>query len=67
MRELSIHVDESGDFGYYNSKYALYYIFTLVFHEQENDITENITLPKKRLLPIRSLMYPVENTLTNRL
>lgn len=44
MRELSIHVDESGDFGEYNPKYAPYYIFTLVFHEQKNDITDNIKI-----------------------
>ena len=42
MSELSIHVDESGDFGDYNPKYAPYYVFTLVFHEQDNDITDNI-------------------------
>ena len=42
MRILSIHVDESGDFGSYNPKYAPNYIFTLVFHDQENDILEEI-------------------------
>ena len=42
MRELSIHVDESGDFGDYSAKFAPYYIFTLVFHEQENDISGQI-------------------------
>lgn len=42
MKELSIFVDESGDFGIYNSKYAPRYIFSMVFHEQENDITDNI-------------------------
>lgn len=44
MSELSIHVDESGDFGDYNPKYAPYYIFTLVFHEQDNDITGDIKI-----------------------
>lgn len=42
MKELSIHVDESGDFGDYSTKFAPYYIFTLVFHEQGNDISANI-------------------------
>ena len=42
MKELSVHVDESGDFGDYSTKFAPYYIFTLVFHEQENDISANI-------------------------
>lgn len=42
MRILNIHVDESGDFGDYNPKYAPYYIFTLVFHDQDNEIKEEI-------------------------
>ena len=42
MQDLSIHVDESGDFGDYNTKFAPYYIFTLVFHNQVLDISEDI-------------------------
>lgn len=42
MRILSVHVDESGDFGEYSTKYAPIYIFSLIFHEQSNDISENI-------------------------
>ena len=42
MKILNIHVDESGDFGLYNSKYAPNYIFTLIFHDQKDDITEDI-------------------------
>lgn len=42
MKELSIFVDESGDFGDYNSKYAPQYIFSMVFHEQEKSIEEDI-------------------------
>ena len=38
MRELSIFVDESGDVGKYQP-HSPYYIVTLVFHEQENDLT----------------------------
>lgn len=41
MKELSIFVDESGDFGAY-SHHSPYYIITLVFHNQENDITDQI-------------------------
>ena len=37
MKELSIFVDESGDFGEY-SHTSPYYIVTLVIHEQENSI-----------------------------
>lgn len=44
MKILSIHVDESGDFGEYNTKFAPEYVFTLVFHEQENDLTEHIKI-----------------------
>ena len=41
MRELSIFVDESGDFGPYSS-HSPYYIISLVFHDQSKDITPQI-------------------------
>lgn len=41
MKELSIFVDESGDFGEYE-KHAPYYIVTMVFHNQDIDISANI-------------------------
>lgn len=41
MKELSIFVDESGDFGEYE-KHAPYYIVTMVFHDQDADIAENL-------------------------
>jgi hypothetical protein len=41
MRELSIFVDESGDFGDYES-HAPFYLLTLLFHEQDADITNAI-------------------------
>lgn len=41
MKELSIFVDESGDFGPY-SKHAPYYIITMIFHNQSVDISEQI-------------------------
>lgn len=44
MRELSIFIDESGDFGEYDY-HSPYYIISMVFHEQEKDISE----PVKRL------------------
>ena len=37
MKELSIFTDESGDFGEYE-KHSPYYIITMVFHDQSNDI-----------------------------
>ena len=43
MGKLSIFVDESGDFGEY-SHHCPYYIITMIFHEQDNDINQNIKL-----------------------
>ena len=48
MGKLSIFVDESGDFGAY-SPHSPYYIITMVFHEQDKDINENITQLNKSL------------------
>lgn len=41
MKELSIFVDESGDFGPYSVQ-APYYIITMVFHDQSEDISSQI-------------------------
>ena len=41
MRELSIFVDESGDFGEY-STHSPYYIVAMVLHDQSNDISSEI-------------------------
>ena len=41
MNELSIFVDESGDFGSYEP-HAPFYLFTLVFHDQSNSIEDQI-------------------------
>ena len=41
MKELSIFIDESGDFGAYDYHSPLY-IFTLLFHDQGNDISQYI-------------------------
>ena len=38
MRELSIFIDESGDFGAYEA-HAPVYLVTLVFHDQAKDIS----------------------------
>lgn len=42
MRELSVFVDESGDFGPYSS-HSPYYLFTLLFHDQENSLNTEVT------------------------
>ena len=41
MAILSIHIDESGDFGEI-TKQPSYYLVTLVFHEQKNDISAQV-------------------------
>lgn len=41
MRELSIFVDESGDFGEY-STHSPYYIVAMVLHDQSKDISSEI-------------------------
>ena len=41
MKELSVFIDESGDFGSYEY-HSPYYIVTLVFHDQAFDITPNL-------------------------
>ena len=41
VSELSIFIDESGDFGTYDIR-SPYYIITMVFHDQSCDISEPI-------------------------
>ena len=43
MKELSIFVDESGDFGDYK-KHSPFYAVTMVFHDQSVDISRQINL-----------------------
>ena len=42
MKELSVFVDESGDFGEYDY-HAPFYIISFVLHNQEVDISEDVT------------------------
>ncbi|MBQ9720459.1 MAG: DUF3800 domain-containing protein [Oscillospiraceae bacterium] len=48
MRELSIFVDESGDFGAYE-KHSPFYIFSLVIHDQAAEIAPNILKLENKL------------------
>lgn len=41
MKELSVFVDESGDFGDYDY-HSPFYIISLVFHNQSVDIKEDL-------------------------
>ena len=51
MRELSIFVDESGDFGSY-AEHSSYYIISLVMHDQKNEINQDIEKLEQRLSEI---------------
>lgn len=42
MKELSIFIDESGDFGDY-AVHSPYYIITMIFHNQDDDIAPAIS------------------------
>lgn len=48
MSELSIFIDESGDFGAYDYR-SPYYIVSMVFHDQSLDITEDIDKLEEQL------------------
>ncbi|MCR4911244.1 MAG: DUF3800 domain-containing protein [Bacilli bacterium] len=48
MKELSIFIDESGNFGTYDYHSPLY-IFSLVFHDQNNDISGLVELLNHQL------------------
>lgn len=48
MKELSIFVDESGDFGTYE-QHSPFYLFTLVFHDQDVNIKEPLMHLEKGL------------------
>lgn len=41
MKELSIFIDESGDFGKYD-EHCPYYLVSLVLHEKQNDINNQV-------------------------
>lgn len=48
LKELSIFIDESGDFGITDNQ-SPFYIVTLVFHNQSDNISEKIERLKKQL------------------
>lgn len=49
MRELSIFIDESGDFGPYEP-HAPYYLITLVFHNQADSIDKDVEFLRRRVV-----------------
>ena len=48
MKEISVFIDESGDFGDYE-QHSPYYIVSMVFHDQSIDITKDIDKLEKQL------------------
>ena len=58
MRDLSVFVDESGDFGVYNPA-SPYYIVTLVIHDQFADISSNVEKLNRALAPFSLPGYTV--------
>ena len=48
MKELSIFVDESGDFGEYDHR-APYYIISMVLHNQQDDISNELQVLEQEL------------------
>ena len=49
MRELSIFIDESGDFGPYEP-HAPYYLITMVFHNQADSIDDDVAFLRRRVI-----------------
>lgn len=54
MKELSIFVDESGDFGDY-AEHSSYYIISMILHDQSIDITKDVDWLESKLA---DLGYP---------
>ncbi len=54
MKELSIFVDESGDFGEFDS-HAPFYILSLVLHDQKVDIKDDLALLESEM---RNIGWP---------
>lgn len=59
MKELSIFIDESGDFGEYDH-HSPYYIITMVFHDQQEDIQPAVSKLNQELsyLKYESIVEP---------
>lgn len=51
MRELSIFIDESGDFGPYDYR-APFYLITLVFHDQTDSIDQQVEHLKRHVCDV---------------
>ena len=61
MKELSIFIDESGDFGEYDER-SPYYIISMVFHDQGISIFEAVLPKEYKLFQIADLICTTELT-----
>ncbi len=57
MKELSVFIDESGDFGEIKERPA-YYLVTFVFHDQDNGIEEQVS-KLNEVFVLRDLMWSI--------
>ncbi len=57
MKELSVFIDESGDFGEIKERPA-YYLVTFVFHNQDNAIEEQVS-KLNEVFVLRDLMWSI--------
>ena len=65
MRELSIFIDESGDFGPYDY-HSPYYIIAMVFHDQTADISGPIAKLNRDLEKLTASAISTAETLASR-
>jgi len=58
VKELSVFIDESGDFGPYDYQ-SPYFIVTLAFHDQSSDISKDIESFNQKLSYIGFIEFPL--------
>lgn len=56
QKKISIFVDEAGDFGKYDSR-CPYYIISMVFHDQQKDITSELEKLNNRLVLLNQPLH----------
>ena len=62
MKELSIFIDESGDFGEYDY-HSPYYIISMVMHDQDYNIDSELIKLENELSNSEKLFFENERTL----
>ena len=62
MKELSIFIDESGDFGEYDY-HSPYYIISMIMHDQDYNIDSELIKLENELSNSEKLFFENERTL----